>query len=187
MNAAATASQEGARYPRMLTVQVFLEDLGKCWQTQKSSDSATYKTITARWQPEVCSISADSPPPRGWTSYPPHADWPGWLVELGKWQPHNIDSTKKSQLLDDKSRFLKVHRADPVRGGGTACTHMLTARVLTAADPPPTKVPNGAWKPHKPLLSTLELSQLSVTYNISKLWTDATTANSSSLLWHLDA
>jgi len=43
------------------------------------------------------------------------------------------DSTTKSQLLDDKSRlvrFLKGRRTGPVQGG-TACTHMLTARVMT--------------------------------------------------------
>jgi len=44
-----------------------------------------------------------------------------------------VDSTTKSQLLDDKPRlvrFLKGRRADPVQGG-TACTHMPTACVMT--------------------------------------------------------
>ena len=73
----------------------------------------------------------------------------GWLVDLGKWQPHNFaDSTTKPQLLDDKSRlvrFLKGRRADPVRWSAS-CNHMLTARVLTITGSPPIKVPNNAWE-----------------------------------------
>jgi len=58
----------------------------------------------------------------------------GWLADLVKRQPQNmVDSTTKSQLLDDKSRlvrFLKGCRAGPVQGG-TICTNMMTARVMT--------------------------------------------------------
>jgi len=126
----------GANYPCILTVNGWLEDLGKCWQTQTSSDSATYRSITATWQQKACNISTDPPRPlrpRG-ASYPHMLTVQGWLADLVKRQPQNmVDSTTKSQLLDDKSRlvrFLKGCRAGPVQGG-TICTNMMTARVMT--------------------------------------------------------
>ena len=73
----------GASYPRVLTVHGWLEDVGKCWQTQTSSDSATYRTITARWQPKACNISTDPMGPlhpRGY-KLPPHATVQGWLAD----------------------------------------------------------------------------------------------------------